>query len=137
MRAGDPHKTGTATNGRGFDYSRPSAPAGGSVQQGHVRAVLASHRDHLVAAADLALPADVVTRLVPPMPLSRLPAVPLMSWQDYLRGRDQTKTIGGYRLHVPCDNPIAVEAGVDAATLAEVESFLKDPRAWQTAHAKG
>ena len=44
-------------------------------------------------------------------PESRLPAVPLMSWQDYLRGRDQTKTIGGYRLHVPCDNPIAVEAG--------------------------
>ena len=44
-------------------------------------------------------------------PESRLPAVPLMSWQDYLRGRDQTKTIGGFRLHVPCDNPIAVEAG--------------------------
>ncbi len=44
-------------------------------------------------------------------PESRLPAVPLMSWQDYLRGRDQTKTIGGFRLHVPCDNPVAVEAG--------------------------
>ena len=44
-------------------------------------------------------------------PESRLPAVPLMSWQDYLRGRDQTKTIGGFRLHVPCDNPIAVQAG--------------------------
>lgn len=44
-------------------------------------------------------------------PESRLPTVPLMSWQDYLRGRDQTKTIGGFRLHVPCDNPIAVQAG--------------------------
>lgn len=44
-------------------------------------------------------------------PESRLPAVPLMSWQDYLRGRDQTKTIGGFRLHVPCDNPVAVQAG--------------------------
>ncbi len=44
-------------------------------------------------------------------PESRLPAVPLMSWQEYLRGRDQTKTIGGFRLHVPCDNPVAVEAG--------------------------
>lgn len=44
-------------------------------------------------------------------PESRLPAVPLMPWQEYLRGRDQTKTIGGFRLHVPCDNPVAVQAG--------------------------
>lgn len=44
-------------------------------------------------------------------PESRLPAVPRMSLRDYLLGRDQTKTIGGYRLHVPCDNPIAVQAG--------------------------
>lgn len=44
-------------------------------------------------------------------PQCRAGAVPLMSWQDYLRGNDQTKTIGGYRLHVPCDNPVAVEAG--------------------------
>ncbi|MFZ0040149.1 MAG: hypothetical protein WAK93_02500 [Solirubrobacteraceae bacterium] len=44
-------------------------------------------------------------------PQARMPAVPLMSWQQYLLGVDQTKTIGGYRLHVPCDNPIAVEAG--------------------------
>ena len=44
-------------------------------------------------------------------PETRLPAVPLMSWQQYLLGVDQTKTIGGYRLHVPCDNPNAVAAG--------------------------
>lgn len=44
-------------------------------------------------------------------PEVRKPAVPLMSWQEYLLGTEQTKTIGGYRLHVPCDNPIAVEAG--------------------------
>jgi hypothetical protein len=44
-------------------------------------------------------------------PESRLPAVPRMTLQDYLLGRDQTKTIGGFRLHVPCDNPIAVQAG--------------------------
>lgn len=44
-------------------------------------------------------------------PESRLPSVPRMTVRDYLLGRDQTKTIGGYRLHVPCDNPIAVEAG--------------------------
>ena len=35
----------------------------------------------------------------------------LMTWQQYLLGEDQTKTIGGYRLHVPCDNAIAVKAG--------------------------
>jgi hypothetical protein len=44
-------------------------------------------------------------------PRVRVPQVPLMTWQEYLLGTDQTKTIGGYRLHVPCDNPIAVEAG--------------------------
>lgn len=44
-------------------------------------------------------------------PESRLPSVPLMSVRDYLLGRDQTKTIGGFRLHVPCDNPVAVQAG--------------------------
>lgn len=44
-------------------------------------------------------------------PEARVPGVPLMSWQDYLLGAEQTKTIGGYRLHVPCDNQIAVLAG--------------------------
>ncbi len=44
-------------------------------------------------------------------PESRLPSVPLMSVREYLLGRDQTKTIGGFRLHVPCDNAIAVQAG--------------------------
>ncbi|HEX8974909.1 MAG TPA: hypothetical protein VF781_00220 [Solirubrobacteraceae bacterium] len=44
-------------------------------------------------------------------PRAREPDVPLMSWQQYLLGEEQTKTIGGYRLHVPCDNPIAVKAG--------------------------
>ncbi len=44
-------------------------------------------------------------------PQARVPDVPLMSWQDYLSGVEQTKTIGGYRLHVPCDNQIAVLAG--------------------------
>jgi hypothetical protein len=44
-------------------------------------------------------------------PEARLPDVPLMTWQDYLLGAEQTKTIGGYRLHVPCDNQIAVLAG--------------------------
>jgi hypothetical protein len=45
-------------------------------------------------------------------PEARVPDVPLMTWQDYLLGEDQTKTIGGYRLHVPCDNINAVRAGI-------------------------
>ena len=44
-------------------------------------------------------------------PEKRLPDVPLMSTTDYLMGRDQTKTIGGFRVHVPCSNPNAVKAG--------------------------
>jgi hypothetical protein len=44
-------------------------------------------------------------------PESRLPDVPVVAWRDYLLGVEQTKTIGGYRLHVPCDNQIAVLAG--------------------------
>src|SRR5689334_19591310 len=44
-------------------------------------------------------------------PESRLPSVPRMKVKEYLLGRDQTKTIGGFRLHVPCDNAHAVQAG--------------------------
>lgn len=45
-------------------------------------------------------------------PQARVPEVPAMSWRDYVTGQDQTKTIGGFRLHVPCDNPGAVAAGI-------------------------
>jgi hypothetical protein len=44
-------------------------------------------------------------------PAVRRPDVPLLSWEEYLGGTEQTKSIGGYRLHVPCDNPVAVHAG--------------------------
>jgi hypothetical protein len=44
-------------------------------------------------------------------PEMREPGVPLMTVEEYLRGLDQTKTIGGYRLHVPCDDAFAVSAG--------------------------
>ena len=44
-------------------------------------------------------------------PKSREPDVPLMTVEEYLDGLDQTKTIGGYRLHVPCDDQFAVNAG--------------------------
>ena len=45
-------------------------------------------------------------------PRVRLPAVPALTWQQFLAGEDQTKTIGGYRIHVPCDNPNAIKAGI-------------------------
>jgi hypothetical protein len=44
-------------------------------------------------------------------PTAREPDVPLLTLEQFLAGEDQTKTLGGYRLHVPCDNPNAVEAG--------------------------
>jgi hypothetical protein len=46
-------------------------------------------------------------------PEAREPWVPYMPWPEYVRGTDQTKTIGGLRLHVPCDNPVAIEAGTE------------------------
>jgi hypothetical protein len=39
--------------------------------------------------------------------------VPEIPFEDYILGQDQTKTIGSYRLDVPADDPIAVEAGAD------------------------
>lgn len=45
-------------------------------------------------------------------PRVRLPGVPALTLQEFLAGEDQTKTVGGYRIHVPCDNPNAVKAGI-------------------------
>lgn len=44
-------------------------------------------------------------------PKFREPDVPLVTVEEYLCALDQTKTIGGYRLHVPCDDPDAIAAG--------------------------
>jgi hypothetical protein len=44
-------------------------------------------------------------------PQAREPGIPLLTVEQFLAGEDQTKTLGGYRLHVPCDNPNAVQAG--------------------------
>lgn len=44
-------------------------------------------------------------------PANRSPAVPYMPLADFLRGKDQTKTLGHLRLHVAADNAIAVKAG--------------------------
>lgn len=45
-------------------------------------------------------------------PTAQKDAVPAISLGDYLRGQDQTKLIGEFRLHVPADNATAVQAGV-------------------------
>jgi hypothetical protein len=45
-------------------------------------------------------------------PKVREPDVPQITLDHYLRGYEQTKTIGGYRLHVPCDDIDAVNAGI-------------------------
>ena len=37
--------------------------------------------------------------------------VPAISLEDYVKGLEQTKTIGGMRVYVPADNDIAVQAG--------------------------
>ena len=44
-------------------------------------------------------------------PRARVPAVPALTVHEYLAGQDQTKSIGGYRIHVPCDSPGAINAG--------------------------
>lgn len=44
-------------------------------------------------------------------PENRVPGVPYMPLQQFLNGKDQTKTLGHLRLHVAADNAIAVEAG--------------------------
>jgi hypothetical protein len=45
-------------------------------------------------------------------PRVRLPDVPALTLREFLAGEDQTKTVGGFRIHVPCDNPNAVKAGI-------------------------
>ncbi len=44
-------------------------------------------------------------------PTSKEHETPLMSFREYLMGQEQTKWIGGFRLHVPADDEIAVKAG--------------------------
>jgi hypothetical protein len=44
-------------------------------------------------------------------PTIRAGDVPTLSFSDFLLGDEQTKTIGNYRVFVPCDDPFAVCAG--------------------------
>jgi hypothetical protein len=45
-------------------------------------------------------------------PTAQAERVPPISLGDYLRGQEQTKLFGEFRLHVPADNAIAVDAGI-------------------------
>ena len=45
-------------------------------------------------------------------PRARLPGGPALTLQEFLAGEEQTKTVGGFRIQVPCDNPNAVKAGI-------------------------
>lgn len=46
-------------------------------------------------------------------PTSKASETPLMSFREYMYGQEQSKWIGGFRLHVPADDQIAVEAGTE------------------------
>jgi hypothetical protein len=46
-------------------------------------------------------------------PASRKAQVPAVTLDDFVRGMEQTKTIGGFRVYVPADNQFAVKAGRD------------------------
>lgn len=39
--------------------------------------------------------------------------VPKLSLQEFITGEDQTKLYGNLRVHVPCDNPNAIKAGIE------------------------
>jgi hypothetical protein len=44
-------------------------------------------------------------------PASRADRIAPMSLVDFIRGMEQTKSVGGFRVYVPCDNDVAIEAG--------------------------
>lgn len=44
-------------------------------------------------------------------PTFRAGTEPQLTVQQYLNGEDQSKTYGNYRINVPCDSPVAVQAG--------------------------
>lgn len=46
-------------------------------------------------------------------PRSEHANVPKLSFDEFIKGADQTKLLGSWHVHVPADNPIAVEAGKD------------------------
>lgn len=46
-------------------------------------------------------------------PTSKEKETPLISFREYMMGQEQTKWIGGFRLHVPADDAIAVQAGTE------------------------
>ena len=45
-------------------------------------------------------------------PTERKAQVPALSFADFVAGMDQTKLLGNKRVWVPCDDPIAINAGI-------------------------
>jgi hypothetical protein len=45
-------------------------------------------------------------------PISQANLIPNISFDDYIRGHDQTKLFGNQRVFVPCDSPAAISAGI-------------------------
>lgn len=46
-------------------------------------------------------------------PESQADLIPEISFNDYMKGEDQTKLFGNLRVHVPCDSEIAIKAGME------------------------
>jgi hypothetical protein len=46
-------------------------------------------------------------------PVAREREVPRLTLREFVAGEDQTKLYGNLRVHVPCDNPQAIKAGVE------------------------
>lgn len=46
-------------------------------------------------------------------PVARAGEVPRLTLRQFVAGEDQTKLYGNLRVHVPCDNPQAIKAGVE------------------------
>lgn len=46
-------------------------------------------------------------------PESQADLIADISFNEYMRGEDQTKLYGNWRVHVPCDNDLAIQAGVE------------------------
>lgn len=54
---------------------------------------------------------DEVEFNVVAFPRFRAGTEPSLTVQQYLNGQDQSKTYGNFRVNVPCDSPVAVQAG--------------------------
>ena len=97
-------------DGTGLAVARFPVDAGGGKTED--RAVILLNFQRYTAHYDtgLGVTNEVEFNLIA-YPMNRSPGVPYLPLEQYLLGRDQTKTLGHLRLHVAADAPIAVEAG--------------------------